>query len=263
MSFRVVIPARYTSHRLPGKVLLDIGGKPMAQHTYERAVRSAADEVIIATDDGRVAEAARGFGARVCMTSPDHASGTDRIAEVSNLLDWDDEAIVVNVQADEPLIPPLIIDQVAQLLQRSPDASLATLCTPIHSLEEFLDPHVVKVVVARDGAALYFSRAPIPWHREGALEGLASQQTFEGALRHIGLYAYRVGALRQLAGTPRCPVETAEHLEQLRAMWAGMTIQVDIARQLPGSGVDTEQDLQTLRARFEELLALVSPRGPE
>jgi 3-deoxy-manno-octulosonate cytidylyltransferase (CMP-KDO synthetase) len=247
MRYTVVIPARYQSQRLPGKPLLEIAGKPMIRHVWERAGQAGADGVVIATDDSRIFDACETFGAHVVMTSAQHSSGTDRIAEVSRMLDWDDDELIVNVQGDEPLIPPPVIAQVAGLLQGRPDAHMATLCTPIHDLDEYMDPNVVKLVAREDGAALYFSRAPIPWLRETAPAGLASQTRCRDALRHIGLYAYRAGALRALADTPACPLETIERLEQLRALWMGYTILTDIADEIPGPGVDTEIQLEEVR----------------
>jgi 3-deoxy-manno-octulosonate cytidylyltransferase (CMP-KDO synthetase) len=247
MRFTVVIPARHSSQRLPGKPLLDIAGKPMIRHVWERAGQAGAQAVVIATDDARIFEACETFGAHVVMTSSDHPSGTDRIAEVSRTLDWDDDELIVNVQGDEPLIPPPLIAQAAGLLHGRPDAQMATLCTPIHDLVEYMDPNVVKVVAREDGSALYFSRAPIPWHRESAPAGLASQTRCRDALRHIGLYAYRAGALRTLADTPACPLETIERLEQLRALWLGFTILTDIAGETPGPGVDTQAQLEEVR----------------
>lgn len=242
--FRIVIPARAGSSRLPGKALADLKGKPMLQWVYEQASRAGALEVLIATDDESIAAAARAFGARARMTSPAHASGTDRIAEVAGLEQWADEDIVVNVQGDEPLIPPGIITQVASLLAHSAPAAIATLATPIDSLAEFLDPNVVKVVTDAQGRALYFSRAPIPWSRDGAPAGLSSQSRFEGARRHVGLYAYRVAALRRLSGLPSSPLERHERLEQLRALEHGLAIQVADALERPGPDVNTAEDLR-------------------
>lgn len=252
MSFKVVIPARYASTRLPAKPLLDIGGRPMIQWVIDAAVRSRADEVLVATDDARIAEAAidsrQPQRSIAVMTRADHQSGTDRIAEVAALRGWDPRTIVVNVQGDEPQLPPLLIDQVAALLERHVDADIATLSTPIASLHEFLDPNIVKVVTAREGQALYFSRAPIPWHRDGAPQGFASQTSILGAQRHLGLYAYRVAALQRLTGIAPSDLEVIEKLEQLRALQSGMRIMVGVAAALPGIGVDTEQDLARVRA---------------
>jgi 3-deoxy-manno-octulosonate cytidylyltransferase (CMP-KDO synthetase) len=245
--FRVVIPARHASARLPGKPLADIGGKPMLAHVFERAVASGAAEIIIATDDERIAVAARAFGAAVEMTSTAHASGTDRLAEVVARRGWPEGAIVVNVQGDEPTIPPANIRQVADLLAGNPAAGLATLATPVRSLAEFLDPNAVKVVWRDDGRALYFSRAPIPWPRDGAPAGLASQREFTDAWRHVGLYAYRVGALRRFAAAPPAALERLEKLEQLRALALGMEILVAPAGEVPGPGVDTAEDLEVVR----------------
>lgn len=253
MSFKVVIPARYSSTRLPGKPLAEWRGKPIVQWVYEAACRSSADTVIVATDDLRVGEALRsareGQTPVFVLTRPELPSGTDRVAEVAvrNAFAWSDDDIVVNVQGDEPLMPPALIDQVAALLAGDPGAGLGTLCTPVETLEEFLNPNIVKVVCTAQGRALYFSRAPIPWHRDGAVAGPASQTHFEGAMRHIGLYAYRVASLRRLTQMPPTPLERAERLEQLRALETGMPIAVGIAKELPGPGVDTPEDLERLR----------------
>ncbi len=247
MTFRVVIPARYASTRLPEKVLAPIAGKPMIRWVVEAALHSKATEVVVATDDARIASAV-GTDATAEMTRADHASGTDRIAEVAARRGWRDEEIVVNVQADEPQLPPALIDQTAQLLASDPQAALATLSTPITSVQELLDPNVVKVVAADDRSALYFSRAPIPWHRDGAKEGLVSQTRFDGAQRHLGIYAYRVGDLRRLTSLPPSSLELTEKLEQLRALQAGMRILVAEACVLPGIGVDTPEDLERVRA---------------
>ena len=204
MPHHVVIPARYASTRLPGKPLLDIGGRTMIQRVVEQAAASRADQVLVATDDARIAAAVhdpRGRTRQIAvMTDAALPSGTDRVAAVARQQGWTDDTIVVNVQGDEPFVPPRLIDQVAELLARDPGAAIATLATPIESLHDFLDPNVVKVVFAADGAALYFSRAPIPWSRDGAAAGLGSQADFAGALRHVGLYAYRVGALQRITG---------------------------------------------------------------
>ncbi len=246
MRFKVVIPARYASQRLPGKPLILIAGRPMLAHVYENALASGADEVVIATDDERIRRAAEGFGAQVCMTSPDHPSGTDRIAEAALCLGWDDKTLIVNLQGDEPLMPSADIHQVAENLCRYPEAGIATLCAPILSLEEFRDPNIVKVLRDRHGFALYFSRAPIPVERDR--RGAAS---VPNAHRHIGLYAYRLDYLKTYLETPACEVERLERLEQLRALWRGDKIHVDLARETPGPGVDTVQDL----AVVESLLA--------
>jgi 3-deoxy-manno-octulosonate cytidylyltransferase (CMP-KDO synthetase) len=236
--FVAVIPARFDSTRLPGKPLADIAGEPMIKRVYDRAVASGAKEVIIATDDKRIEAVCREFGASVQMTGINHESGTDRIAEVALRLGWPDSLIVVNVQGDEPLLPPTLISQVAALLERNPDAAIATLVTPLNSDADWQDTNVARVVVDRSGRALYFSRAPIPWPREGGRPS---------ALRHIGIYAYRVGSLKTLAATPPCELEKVERLEQLRALWLGMTIVVEEASEPPPPGVDTEKDLEAVR----------------
>jgi 3-deoxy-manno-octulosonate cytidylyltransferase (CMP-KDO synthetase) len=241
--FRVVIPARYASRRLPGKPLRLIAGRPMIEHVHARAARAGAAAVIVATDDERIAVACRGFGAEVALTDPGHPSGTDRLAEVAAARGWPADAIVVNVQGDEPLLPPANVAQVASLLAREPGAALATLATPITSLAELLDPNLVKVVIDRAGRALYFSRAPIPWQRDAAAAGDAGAARIAGAWRHLGLYAYRVSALQRLAALAPTPLELAERLEQLRALEHGLAIAVAAALIAPGPGVDTEADL--------------------
>jgi 3-deoxy-manno-octulosonate cytidylyltransferase (CMP-KDO synthetase) len=254
--FHVVIPARYASTRLPGKPLLEIGGKPMVQWVVEAAARSGAGEIVVASDDERIAEVVRDprrpSETIAVMTGAHHASGTDRIAEVSAHKGWSAETIIVNVQGDEPQIPPQVIDQVAALLQSDADAHMATLCTPITSLREFLDPNVVKVVSAENANALYFSRAPIPWVRDAAVAGLASQTQFAGAQRHLGIYAYRVGVLRSLTRLPPSSLEITEKLEQLRALQAGMRIKVAVASKLPGPGIDTAEDLERIRQNLAD-----------
>lgn len=250
MAFKVVIPARYASTRLPGKPLLDIRGKPMVVWVVETACSSNANEVVVATDDLRIVDVVHACGtkAQAVMTRIEHRSGTDRIAEVVQLNNWPEDTIIVNVQGDEPQMPAVLINQVADLLMSHPDAHIATLCTPIHSLEEFTNTNVVKVVNADNGIALYFSRAPIPWHRDRATAGLSSQTCFEGANRHLGIYAYRVGALKRLTQLPPGSLELAENLEQLRAMQAGMRIVVAPAQVIPGQGVDTPEDIERVRA---------------
>jgi len=245
MAFTVVIPARYASTRLPGKPLASIGQRPMLQHVWERAGASAAGRVVIATDDTRIRDAAAGWGADARLTRDDHPSGTDRLAEVAAGLDLDDDAIVVNVQGDEPLIPPAVIDQVADNLRQRLWASVATLCEPLGSREQLNNPNVVKVVVDSAGRALYFSRAPVPYPRDAEAAGPGAPWR-----RHIGLYAYRAGFLRRFVDWPVAPPEALEQLEQLRALYHGEAIHVDDAcRPVPG-GVDTAEDLERLRAQW-------------
>ena len=238
MSFSVVIPARYASTRLPGKPLLDIAGKPMLQHTWERALLSGASRVVIATDDARILEAANAFGAEVLMTSASHQSGSDRICEVVDALGFDDSECVINVQADEPLIPPEAIDQVAESLRLNADYGLATLCESIEDEREYSEPSSVKVVMDKVGRALYFSRAPIP----------ASVSLPTECYRHIGIYAYRVGVLRKFVTWPVAAIEAVERLEQLRALYNGVAIHVSIASTRMPPGVDTPEDLAAVRA---------------
>jgi len=246
--FRAVIPARYASARLPGKVLLGIGGKPMIQWVYERACASRAGEVLIATDDLLIVSAAHSFGAQTIMTAPTHRSGTDRIAEVARLQGWKDSDIVVNVQGDEPLIPPALIDQVGAMLESNPGARIATLATAIGSIAEFMDPNAVKVVTDREGRALYFSRAPIPWDRDGATAGVVSQRSFSGARRHVGIYGYRVGGLLRLAALEPTSLEQREKLEQLRALENGFEIRVADSVEPPGPDVNTAADFERVGA---------------
>jgi 3-deoxy-manno-octulosonate cytidylyltransferase (CMP-KDO synthetase) len=222
----------------------------MLQWVCERARASRAEDVLVATDDPRIESAARGFGAQVVMTAATHTSGTDRIAEVAWLRRWQPEDIVVNLQADEPLMPPALIDQVGEMLEAHSQAAVATLASPIASLEEFLDPNAVKVVTDRGDRALYFSRAPIPWDRDGATAGLSSQRSYAGARRHIGIYAYRVGALQRLAALAPSPLELRERLEQLRALENGFEILVTNAAERPGLDVNTPADLERVRARL-------------
>jgi 3-deoxy-manno-octulosonate cytidylyltransferase (CMP-KDO synthetase) len=241
--FRIVIPARYASVRLPGKPLRLIAGRPMLEHVYRRALLAGAAEVVVATDDERVLAACQAFGATALLTSASHPSGTDRLGEVATRRGWPEQSIVVNVQGDEPFLPPANVAQVATLLAASPAAAIATLATPIHSLDEFLDPNVVKVVTDAAGRALYFSRAPIPCVRDALAAAATGPARYAGALRHIGLYAYRVAALQRLATLPAGPLELAERLEQLRALENGLGIVVAVAAEVPGPGVDTEADL--------------------
>jgi 3-deoxy-manno-octulosonate cytidylyltransferase (CMP-KDO synthetase) len=248
--FRVVIPARHGSSRLPGKPLLPLAGKPLLQWVHERATQSGAREILVATDDERIADTARGFGARVVMTALTHQSGTDRIAEVAERAGWAPEDIVVNLQGDEPMMPAALVNQVAGLLEAHPQDAIGTLASKIATLNAFLDPNVVKVITDAQGRALYFSRAPVPWGRDSAPAGLASQRGFAGARRHIGLYAYRVEALRRLSMSPPSLLEQIEKLEQLRALEAGLSIRVADARVTPGPDVNTAEDL----VRVERLI---------
>jgi 3-deoxy-manno-octulosonate cytidylyltransferase (CMP-KDO synthetase) len=249
MHFRVVIPARYASSRLPGKPLADIGGRPMVLHVVERALQAGAESVVVATDDERVRQAVEAAGYPVIMTSPDHQSGTERLVEVAETLGWADDTLVVNVQGDEPLIDPALIREAARQLVLHDDAVMATLAHPIHDHADFINPNVVKVVTDEAGYALYFSRAPIPWPRDA----FAMQRTMPhelGALRHIGLYAYRAGFLRTYASLAASPLERFEMLEQLRVLWHGYRISLGITPTAPAPGVDTPEDLARVRALF-------------
>jgi 3-deoxy-manno-octulosonate cytidylyltransferase (CMP-KDO synthetase) len=245
----IIIPARYASTRLPGKPLLDIGGRPMIVRVIECARACGAERVVVATDDARIYDAVLTFGAEAVMTRADHPSGTDRLAETLDKLGLEDDAIVVNLQGDEPLMPPRLIRDVASLLAARPAAVMATACHAITSREDFLNPNVVKVVSDREGYALYFSRAPIPWPRDVMLgKSTAPLKAF----RHIGLYAYRAGFVSRYAQWPACPLETTESLEQLRVLWHGEKIAVVEADEAPAAGVDTVEDLERVRAVFRK-----------
>ncbi len=252
MSFIVVIPARHGSTRLPGKPLADIGGRPMVVRVAERAAASSAAAVWIATDHADVFAAAEAYGHRVVLTRDDHASGTDRLAEVVDVLGCDDAQIIVNVQGDEPLIDPAIIDRVADALAASPDAAIATACHPIRDAEEFFNPNVVKVVADAAGYALYFSRAPIPYARDAFSQSKLRMPADLQALRHVGLYAYRAGFLRRFSSLKPSPQETAEALEQLRALWHGCRVRLLVLETAPVAGVDTQADLVRIRKKFDE-----------
>ncbi|MFM5233564.1 3-deoxy-manno-octulosonate cytidylyltransferase [Aeromonas caviae] len=249
MSFVVVIPARYASTRLPGKPLADIHGKPMVQHVVEKALQSGADRVIVATDDERVQQALAPFAAaagfEVCMTSPDHQSGTERLAEVCRHYGFAADTIIVNVQGDEPLIPPVIIRQVADNLAAA-SAPMATLSVPIRDAEEAFNPNAVKVVTDREGYALYFSRASIPWDRDAFAR--SREQIGDHYQRHIGIYAYRAGFIQRYVDWAPSVLEQVEALEQLRVLWYGEKIHVAQALQAPPVGVDTQADLDKVRA---------------
>ena len=247
MDFSVIIPARYDSSRLPGKVLADIDGRPMVAHVYQRALQSGAASVMVATDDQRVKAACESFGARVVMTATSHRTGTDRLAEAVESLGQTADRIVVNVQGDEPLLPSALIRQVAENLHAHPDADVATLCQRITHHDELFDPHIVKVVTDAAGYALYFSRAPIPWHRDEFMADQASLPADSMHFRHIGLYAYRVSYLAYFASHSPCSLELAESLEQLRALYGGHRIHVAEAVEHPGHGVDTPADLERVR----------------
>ncbi|RWT27149.1 3-deoxy-manno-octulosonate cytidylyltransferase [Aeromonas caviae] len=249
MSFVVVIPARYASTRLPGKPLADIHGKPMVQHVVEKALQSGADRVIVATDDERVQQALAPFAAaagfEVCMTSPDHQSGTERLAEVCRHYGFAADTIIVNVQGDEPLIPPVIIRQVADNLAAA-SAPMATLSVPIRDAEEAFNPNAVKVVTDREGYALYFSRASIPWDRDRFAQ--SREKIGDHYQRHIGIYAYRAGFIQRYVDWAPSVLEQVEALEQLRVLWYGEKIHVAQALQAPPVGVDTQADLDKVRA---------------
>ena len=249
-AFRIVIPARYASTRLPGKPLADLGGKPMIVRVLERVQAAGAAETLVATDHEGVRDAVQAAGGAVLMTRPDHPSGTDRLAEVAALRGWADEDVVVNVQGDEPLIDPAVVVAVARALAADAEAAIATAAHAIHDPAEVFSPNVVKVVCDAAGRALYFSRAPIPWARDAWGEGGRDLPPALPVLRHVGLYAYRVGFLRRYASLEPSPLEHWEALEQLRALWHGHRIRVLELAQAPAAGVDTPQDLERVRAFF-------------
>lgn len=256
-AFVAVVPARWASTRLPGKPLADIAGAPMVVHVARRARESGAQRVIVATDDARVQAAVAPHGFEVCMTRAEHPTGTDRIAEVAAAIALADDAIVVNVQGDEPQLAPALIAEVAATLSARPQAAIATAAHPITDAATLFDPNVVKVVVDRDGLALHFSRAPMPWARDAFADGTRDiLPAGLPALRHIGLYAYRVAFLRAYAAMAPAPIERFEALEQLRALWHGWRIAVAVTHAAPAAGVDTPADLERVRAAF----ATATPR---
>ncbi|OOF47306.1 3-deoxy-manno-octulosonate cytidylyltransferase [Rodentibacter trehalosifermentans] len=249
MSFSVIIPARFASSRLPGKPLAEIAGKPMIQHVFEKAQQSGATRVIIATDNEKVAKVAQDFGAEVCMTSEQHNSGTERLAEVVEKLAISDDEIIVNIQGDEPLIPPVIVRQVAENLVKF-QVNMATLAVKINEAEELFNPNVVKVVTDKDGYVLYFSRSVIPYDRDQfmGLQEMTKATLTEGYLRHIGLYAYRAGFIKKYVQWAPTALENLEKLEQLRVLWNGERIHLELAKAVPAVGVDTPEDLEKVRS---------------
>ncbi|ARU05349.1 3-deoxy-manno-octulosonate cytidylyltransferase [Comamonas serinivorans] len=250
MPFTVLIPARLASTRLPNKPLADLGGKPMVVRVAERARQSQATEVVVATDAPEVVAACQAHGVRAVLTAADHPSGSDRLAEACAALGLADEACVVNVQGDEPLIAPALIDAVAELLVRHPQASMSTAAHAIDTLADFVNPNVVKVTTDRHGLALSFSRAPMPWWRDGFADGVQALPTDPAPLRHIGIYGYRVGFLRAFPTLAQAPIERCESLEQMRALWHGHRIAVHVTAEAPGRGVDTPEDLKHVQATF-------------
>ncbi len=250
MSFTVLIPARMASSRLPDKPLADIAGLPMVVRVAQAAARSAAARVVVAGDDAAIVQACHDHGVEAVLTRADHPSGSDRLAEACELLGLDGDAAVVNVQGDEPLMAPAMIDACAALLRQRPDCVMATVAHEIDDLAEFSNPNVVKVVLDAAGRALYFSRAPIAWWRDGFAQGISALPTAPAPLRHVGLYAYRAGFLRSFPKLPVAPIETLESLEQLRVLWHGERIAVHVSAERPGPGVDTPEDLARVRAIF-------------
>lgn len=251
MEFRVIIPVRYHSTRLPGKALLNIAGKPMIQHVYARAVESGAEDVIIATDDKRISDVAESFGANVCMTSVEHQSGTERLSEAVVALGLEDHEIVVGLQGDEPLIPPDAIRKTAEDLAEHDNVKVSTLCVPITDAEDLFNENVVKVVMNRRNYALYFSRAPIPWQR-GRFENKKNTKLDEHIYyRHIGVYAYRAGFLQEYVAWETCPAEGLEMIEQLRVLWHGGRVHLQVHKGSMPLGVDTEEDLKRVRALYQ------------
>jgi 3-deoxy-manno-octulosonate cytidylyltransferase (CMP-KDO synthetase) len=255
--FKVVIPARYGSTRLPGKPLLPIAGRPMIEHVCERAREAGADEIVVATDDDRICQAVRALGIEAVMTCADHQSGTERIAEVAAQRGWAGGDIIVNLQGDEPLIDPVYLREAAVVLAGQQQAGIATLAAEIHDCEELFNPNAVKVVLNRHGYALYFSRAPIPWDRDGFAGGRKHLSGRMPYYRHIGMYAYTVDFLRRYCGWEASDLEKTESLEQLRILWQGEAIAVKVVDKVPPAGVDTFEDLQ----RVEEFLRMALEGG--
>ena len=242
--YKIVIPARYASSRLPGKPLIDLAGKPMIQHVYERALAAGVSEVVIATDDERIKLAAEAFGAEVVMTSLDHENGTERIAEVALIKGWADDVVIVNLQGDEPLIPRELIELTAKGLLDNPEAGMSSVCSPIHDVEEAFDPNAVKVVLDQRQFAMTFSRAPIPWDRDLYKQSRDTLTSRMPVLRHIGMYGYRVSFLKAYQTMEPCALELTESLEQLRALWYGTKIHMSVIEQAPGHGIDTPADVE-------------------
>jgi 3-deoxy-manno-octulosonate cytidylyltransferase (CMP-KDO synthetase) len=251
VGFTVLIPARLASTRLPNKPLADIAGKPMVVRVAERAVRAGADRVVVAADDLAIMRACAAHGIEALLTRTDHASGSDRLAEACGLLSLQGDDAVVNVQGDEPLIEPILIARCAALLDERRDCVMSTVAHPIDTVADYLNPNVVKVVLDAAGRALLFSRAPLPWWRDGHALGVTDLPPAPIALRHLGLYGYRAGFLRRFPSLPPAPLEQCEALEQLRVLWHGEQIAVHVAEQASGPGVDTPEDLARVRALFE------------
>ena len=250
MGYTVLIPARLASTRLPNKPLADIAGKPMVVRVAQRAALAGADRVVVAADDLAIVQACTAHGIEAVLTRADHASGSDRLAEACEQLGLQGDDAVVNVQGDEPLIEPALIARCAALLDERRDCVMSTVAHPIHELADYLNPKVVKVVLDAAGRALLFSRAPLPWWRDGNAQGVTSLPPAPGALRHLGLYGYRAGFLRRFPSLPPAPLEHCEALEQLRVLWHGEHIAVHVAAQASGPGVDTPEDLARVRALF-------------
>lgn len=249
--FKVLIPARLASTRLPDKPLADIGGLPMVVRVARRALQSGAEAVVVAADDPRVVDACAAHGVQALLTRKDHLSGSDRLAEACEQLGWDGDERIVNVQGDEPLIEPALIDACAQLLRERPDCVMSTVAHPIHDAADFANPNVVKVVLDAAGRALYFSRACIPWWRDAPATGGQRALPSPAPLRHVGLYGYRAGFLRSFPTLSPAPLERIESLEQLRVLWHGERIAVHVSDAAPAAGVDTPEDLQRVRALFD------------
>jgi 3-deoxy-manno-octulosonate cytidylyltransferase (CMP-KDO synthetase) len=250
MSFTVLIPARLASTRLPGKPLADLGGVPMVVRVAQQALQSGAMRAVVAADSAQIMDACKAWGIESILTRTDHPSGSDRLAEACELLGLDGDDIVVNVQGDEPLIDPSLIDAVARLLSERPAASMSTAAHVIGDLDDFRNPNVVKVVLDAQGLAMYFSRAPIAWWRDGFASGINTLPHALKPLRHVGIYGYRAGFLREFPRLSQAPVEVVEALEQLRALWHGHRIAVHVSQHVPGPGVDTPQDLDRVRKLF-------------
>ncbi len=251
--YKIVIPARFGSSRLPGKPLIELAGKPMIQHVYERALETGMADIVIATDDARIESVCQSFGADVMMTSIDHDNGTERIAEVAQAKGWAGDTVVVNLQGDEPLIPRALIEQTASSLINHPEAGMSSVCTALTSDEDVFDPNVVKVVLDRRGFAMYFSRASIPWDRDGyrAAPGVMTQAM--PVYRHIGMYGYRVSFLGEYNRMEACALENTESLEQLRALWYGVRIHMAVIDEAPGHGVDTPDDVPKVEGALKLL----------
>jgi len=263
MNVHIIIPARYHSTRLPGKLLLEIGNKPIIQHVYEQARKSKADQVIVATDSDQIADCIRACQGTVCMTASTHNSGTERIGEVISQLGLPNEDVIINLQGDEPFLPPVLVDQLIDFMKRELGVAVSTLCESLQIIEGLFNPNVTKVVLDHVGNAIYFSRAPIPWYREGFVQDTKRLPKNFHYYRHVGIYAYRVSFVKKYIQQLASPLECIESLEQLRMLWYGEKIRVLVAQESLGPGIDTQDDLEKARLIFKAMMTAGHAPGKE